>query len=110
MKLDEMYDIWQIKADYNSRLSAIKKAIDEERIDILEGLLIVPLYDDVDDIPKIKHRYQVTLKRVMTRTIEVEATDEDDAVATATEQCGGPCTIDWVWDDDLEPDVELLED
>ena len=104
------YDLLTIKLDYNEKLRKIKQAIAADDEEMLEELLLEPLYDHDSEIPRIKHTYKVTLKRVMTRAVEVEAEDEDDAVALAESTYDRLANMnDWECDEELDPDVEEID-
>ena len=107
------YDVEAIRTRVNNMIANLRKACDNEDWDTVEDICCTPLYD-VDDIPQVKHTYQVTLWRVMTRTVKVEATDEDDALLqlmSTTSYCSRFSNMnDWELAEELEPDVELMED
>jgi hypothetical protein len=101
------YDVEAIRERVNNMIANLKRACDCEEWDIVENILCNPVYDE-DDIPRVKCRYKVTLKRVLTNTIYVDAYDEDDAICTAQDAYAYRHSNmnEWDFDEDLEPEVE----
>ena len=94
------YDVEAIRTKVNSIVANLKTAICSSS-----------LYDE-DDIPREKQVYQVTLKRVIAYTCQVDAYDKDDAIAQAeVEHAGRHCNYnEWDLEDALEPEVEPVEE
>lgn len=99
------YDVEAIRVRVNKMIANLKRACDCEEWDVVESILCSSLYASEDDIPQVKSRYRVTLKRVLTKTVYVEACDEDDAACIAHTYRHDNMN-EWDLDEDLEPEVE----
>jgi len=103
------YDVEAIRIRVNSMIANLRKACDDEDWDTVEKICCSPLYDEYD-IPRVKRMYKVTLKRVMTYDVEVEAYDEDNAIYEAEYNRRLVDNMnDWECDQELDSDVEELD-
>lgn len=100
------YDVEAIRKKVNERIADLRKACDEEDWATIEEIVTSSLYASEEDIPQVKSRYKVTLKRVLTNTVYVEAYDEDDAECIAQDSHIYDNMNKWDFDEDLEPEVE----